>query len=82
MQFTKDREGAKRAFEHGLRAQLELQSFVTGQLGINLGFHPDTPMNLVGGTTPYPECPTIPSTMAALGQSLNDLDVSQLAQDI
>ncbi len=82
VQFTQDREGAKLAFEHGLRAQLELQSFVTGQLGINLSFHPNTPMNLVGGSTPYPECPTIPSTMAALGQSLNDLDVSQLAQDI
>jgi paraquat-inducible protein B len=80
--FTEDREGAKLAFEHGLRAQLELQSFVTGQLGINLGFHPNSPMHLVGGTTPYPECPTIPSTMAELGQSLNDLDVSQLGRDI
>jgi paraquat-inducible protein B len=34
--------------ERGLRAQLEMQSIVTGQLIVQLGFHPDTPIRLVG----------------------------------
>jgi paraquat-inducible protein B len=82
VQLLQDRAGARIAFEQGLRAQLELQSFVTGQLSINLDLHPRTPMKPVGGSTPYPEFPTIPSTMAALGQSLNDLNVAEMAQDI
>lgn len=80
--FVKDVADAKLAFERGLRAQLQLQSLVTGQLGINLDFHPSSPMRLVGAETTYPEFPTIPSTMAALGQSLDDLNVGELAQDI
>ncbi len=82
VQFAQDRAGAKLGFERGARAQLELQSFVTGQLSINIDFHPGSPMKLVGGSTQYPEFPTIPSTMAALGQSLNDLNVAEMAQDI
>ncbi len=82
VRFTSDRSAAMRAFERGLRAQLELQSLVTGQLSINLDFRPGTPLVLRGGSTEYPEFPTIPSTMAALGQSLSDLDLYQLARDI
>jgi phospholipid/cholesterol/gamma-HCH transport system substrate-binding protein len=49
----------------GLRAQLDMQSFVTGQLMVQLGFHPDTPVKLVGdGKTP--EMPTVPTAMQAL----------------
>ena len=32
----------------GIRAQLQMQSLVTGQLMINLDFYPDTPVRLVG----------------------------------
>lgn len=81
VQFAKDRVGAKLAIEQGARAQLELQSFVTGQLSINIDIHPGSPMKLVGASTQYPEFPTIPSTMAALGQSLNDLNVAEMGQD-
>jgi paraquat-inducible protein B len=47
--------------ERGLRAMLQMQSFVTGQLMVELDFHPDKPIKLVGGDTGYPEIPTIPS---------------------
>jgi paraquat-inducible protein B len=51
--------------ERGLRARLEMQSVVTGQLVVQLGFYPDTPIRLVGnGTTP--EIPTVPTTMQEL----------------
>jgi phospholipid/cholesterol/gamma-HCH transport system substrate-binding protein len=82
IRFDKEAEGIKRLFDFGLRAQLELQSLVTGQLGINLDFHPGAPMTLTGLSLKYPEFPTIPSTMAALGRSLDDLNMNELAQDI
>jgi paraquat-inducible protein B len=82
IRFEKEAAGIKRLFEYGLRAQLELQSLVTGQLGINLDFHPAAPMKLAGMSLKYPEFPTIPSTMAALGRSLDDLNVNELAQDV
>jgi paraquat-inducible protein B len=82
VRFEKDAAGVKRLFEFGLRAQLELQSLVTGQLGINLDFHSGAPMTLTGLSLKYPEFPTIPSTMAALGRSLDDLNLNEVAQDI
>ena len=33
--------------EQGLRAQLSVQSFVTGQVGVELDFYPDMPMGAV-----------------------------------
>jgi len=82
IRFEEDNAGMKRLFAFGLRAQLELQSLVTGQLGINLDFHPGAPMKFTGMSLKYPEFPTIPSTMAALGRSLDDLNLNEVAQDI
>lgn len=45
----------------GLRAQLIVQSMVTGQLIVELDFHPDKPAKLVAGDSEYLEIPTIPS---------------------
>ena len=55
--------------ERGLRAQLEMQSFVTGQLGVQLGFYPDTPIRLVGDGK-VPEIPTIPTTLQEVAQNV------------
>ena len=52
----------KPLIERGLRAQLEMQSLVTGQLIVQLGFLPDTPIRLVGDGK-VPEIPTVPTTM-------------------
>jgi len=82
VRFEKEAAGIKHLFDFGLRAQLELQSLVTGQLGINLDFHRGAPMKLTGLSLKYPEFPTIPSTMAALGRSLDDLNLNEVAQDI
>lgn len=52
----------------GLRAQLQMESFVTGQLYMELSY--DTaaaPPVLEKHVTEYPEVPTTPSLMAALG---------------
>jgi paraquat-inducible protein B len=55
--------------ERGLRAQLEMQSIVTGQLIVQLGFHPDTPLKLVGDGK-IPEVPTVPTTMQEVAQNV------------
>ena len=55
----------------GLRAQLDIESFITGQLLIELAFRPDTPPTLRGVDPEYPEIPTIRSN---LQQLLDDID--------
>lgn len=65
--------------EKGLRAQLQLQSFVTGQLMVNLDFYPDTPIRLVGLEKKYPEIPTIPSSLEQLTKRLEELPLKEIA---
>jgi paraquat-inducible protein B len=59
----------KPLIERGLRAQLEMQSLVTGQLMVQLGFLPDTPVKLVGDGK-IPEVPTAPTTMQEVAQNV------------
>jgi phospholipid/cholesterol/gamma-HCH transport system substrate-binding protein len=47
--------------EDGLRAQLRVQSFVTGVLYVAIDFRPDTPIVLRGHDQRVPELPTIPT---------------------
>jgi paraquat-inducible protein B len=68
--------------ERGLRAQLEMQSFVTGILAVQLDFHPDTPVKMRATDPRYPEIPTIPSTMEEVMDTLEDLPIRELFDDI
>lgn len=68
--------------QRGLRAQLQSQSLVTGQLLVALDFHPDKPINLVGGETAYQEMPTIPSTMEALTKTVEKLPLEELVNRV
>jgi paraquat-inducible protein B len=65
--INESREERKRylrfLIDRGLRARLEVQSLVTGQLIVQLGFYPDTPIRLVGEDIDLPEMPTIPTTL-------------------
>lgn len=45
----------------GLRAQLDVESLVTGQLYVDLDFHPDKPPLYRSENPPYVEIPSIPS---------------------
>jgi paraquat-inducible protein B len=62
----------------GLRARLELASFVTGRLVIAFDFHPNTPVHLVGLDKERPELPTIASGMEELSRSIEKLPLEQL----
>src|SRR5262245_28725421 len=69
----KRKEFIQSLIERGLRAQLASQSFVTGQLFVQLGFYPDTPIRLVGGDPDVPEMPTIPTTLQQAQAAAQDI---------
>lgn len=71
----------------GLRAQLQTQSMVTGQLIVNLGFYPESKINLrkkkrvrslLFFDFDYPEIPTISSNSQALQMMIEGLPVKDL----
>ena len=63
--------------QRGVRASLQLQSFVTGLLFVSLDMRPDTPIKRLGLDKNYPELPTVPSDMdqlmANVKQAVTDL---------
>lgn len=62
----------------GLRAQLQYQTFVTGQLLIDLDFHPGKPVRLVKSNFAYPQIPTIPSSLEELSKVVENLPLDEL----
>jgi paraquat-inducible protein B len=69
-------------FEKGLRAQLTMSSLLTGQLLIELEFHPDAPLKFVGLEKKYPEIPTLPSTFEMIFDKLKDLDFGSIVEKL
>ncbi len=79
---TSFEDNLKLLIEHGLRARLELQSFVTGKLQVSLSFYPERPIRLVGADRKYPEIPTIPTTMQEITKRIEQLPLEQIVKDI
>jgi paraquat-inducible protein B len=69
--------------KRGLRAQLEVQSLVTGKVNVEFDFHLDTPITLVGTEKGMMELPTIPSEMSELKSSVASVlnKINQLPLD-
>lgn len=76
--------------EAGLRAQLGVESFVTGQLVVEFDFFPDTPIVYRGTNPPFAEIPTIPNDIDEIVEDVQrfvadiqaNLDIEQLARDV
>lgn len=66
----------------GLKAQLSMQSLVTGQLYVNLDFYPNKPLRLVKITTEYPQLPTIPSPFEEISKTFETLPLDELVNKI
>lgn len=68
--------------KQGLRAQLQMQSLVTGQLMVHFDFYPDKPIRLVGADPSTPELPTVPSSLSELTKTIEKLPVEDIAQKV
>jgi paraquat-inducible protein B len=80
---AEQREYFASLIQRGLRAQLVSQSLVTGQLIVQLGFYPDTPVRLVAEDSDVPEMPTIPTTLQQAQAAAQDIieKIQQLPLD-
>lgn len=70
----------KALIDSGLRAQLQTQSLLTGQLMIDFDFRPGSPARFAPDTTGYPQVPTIPSAADELAQMFEKLPLPQLVE--
>ena len=69
----------------GLRAQLQLQSLLTGQLFIQIDFLPDTPAELVEqkkSRWALQEIPTIQSPIEKIGKLLEDIPMEKVKEHV
>ncbi len=71
----------KELIERGLKAQLQTQSFVTGQLQIALDFFPDREAKYVGKGH-APEIPTVPTRLEELTKTIEKLPLEQLIREV
>lgn len=77
------RKNIEQLIESGLRAQLQTQSLITGQLMIEMDLRPDTRVKLSGNIGQgYVEIPTIPSTLETLTKTIQDLKLEELVQKL
>lgn len=68
--------------DKGMRAVLAIQSLVTGQLLIELEYHPGSPVKLKGGDPPYIEIPTTSSNTRRFLQSVQSLDLGGIDKSL
>lgn len=73
--------------ERGLRAQLTMQSFITGQLAIEIGFYPGSTLCYAPAKPDkvykdYIVIPTCQSTTERLGNALEKLDLEKLERHL
>jgi paraquat-inducible protein B len=71
----------------GLRARMEMQSFVTGQRMINLDYYPNTPVRLLGEKgidlgEDIIEIPTIKTIEQEIGKTLEDIPIGEVAESL
>ncbi len=63
----------------GLRARLDLRSFVTGQLAVGLDMYPGSEVVRVGASAGVYELPTVESTLDRVAEILQDLPLQDIA---
>ena len=80
----------KALVSRGLRAQLQMQSLVTGQLLINIDFYPDTPAQLIGidqfkekiSLEGWWEIPSVSTPLQELEKALSDINIKEITDDV
>jgi len=66
-------ENARLLIDAHLKARLEMQSFLTGLLYVDIDFHPDKPVKLTGGYYKnLPELPSVPTSTDEIRNTINE----------
>lgn len=65
----------------GLRAKLDMQSFVTGQLMVSFEFYPDKPAKLYNIKSRYPQLPTLPAS-PDIFEAMDDIPLKEIATNL
>ncbi|MBF0489535.1 MAG: MCE family protein [Candidatus Omnitrophica bacterium] len=73
--------GDQKMIALGLRAKLEVQSFLTGQLMISFDFYPDQPAKLRAIINQYPELPTLP-TSTDIFELMNEIPIKEISKNL
>ena len=68
--------------DRGLRAQIESQSILTGQMQVDLEFLPQRPAKFVRADPDYTEIPTAPTPWQELTRRIEQLPIQQILKDI
>jgi paraquat-inducible protein B len=77
----RDLKNLPRLIEKGLRAQLKMQSLITGQLMIELDFYNNKPA-VYAGDGKTVEIPTIPSSLEELTRTLANVPFDKIAEKL
>ena len=77
----KTEAGFDRLLKAGLRAQLDMQSLVTGQLRVDLDFQPGIAASTTVSDAERPEIPSVPSRLQTLEGEFGDLPLKEIAEN-
>jgi paraquat-inducible protein B len=78
----RDRETIRQLVERGLRGQLKMQSLLTGQLYVDLDFHPDKLARFFAPDPEASEIPTIPTAVEELASKLEGFPMDTFLADL
>ncbi|HKK23960.1 MAG TPA: MlaD family protein [Pseudohaliea sp.] len=79
-QAMERRELLSYLIDSGLRAQLNMQSVLTGLLYVQMDFHPGSEAVLAEIDSPYAQIPTIPTELEILRRTLQSIDYASMAE--
>lgn len=78
----RDRTTLQQLIERGLRGRLRMQNLLTGQLYVDLDFHPDKPAHYAALDPSLSEIPTIPTTVEELTSALEGFAMDKFLADV
>jgi len=67
--------------QRGVKAKLEVQNFITGQLMIAFDFYPDKPIKLYDVTNAYPQLPTLPIS-PDIFEIMNEIPIKEISANL
>lgn len=67
--------------KQGLRAKLEIQNFITGQLMLSLDFYHDKPATIYGIATGYPELPALPIS-PDIFEIMDEIPIKEISREL